>query len=276
MFSSLKIPFAFLVTGICWAWFSNPFITSLTKHLQPANQDMYRSLNDFIFVIIIAFILYFEIKRQKHKLAKSEEEYRHLFDSNPNPMWIYNNESLRFVRVNKAAIEKYGYNRHKFLRMTVNDIYLPGEPKKHQYYKNDQGDDYSISGQCKHKKNTGETFNVSIIAHPVLFKDKQCSLVMASDVNELIEKENKLQEAYQKLKAANDVLLKISWSNSHELRKPVCSMLGLISLLKQTTVESEKKEIFQLMEKCSLELDRLLRGSSQKVSEIAMVEEFEY
>ena len=276
MFNSLKIPFAFLMTGICWALFSNPLITFVTKHLKPGEQDIYRSLNDFIFVVIIAFVLYIEIKRQKHKLARSEEEYRQLFESNPNPMWIYNNDTLRFIRVNNAATEKYAYNKHKFLRMTINDIRSIEDHEKFQYYRNGQNDGFRPSTVRKHRKGTGEAFDVSIISHPVLFNNQQCSLVMATDISELTEKENKLQEAYQKIKIANEALLKISWSNSHELRKPVCSILGLVSLLKQTTNEYEMNEILVLMEKCSMELDRVLRRNSKKVTEMDMVEELTY
>jgi len=275
MFNSLKIPFAFLVTGVCWALCSNPVITSLTKQLKTPEQDMYRSLNDFLFVALIAVVLYFEIKKQKRKLVKSEEEYRYLFDSNPNPMWIYNDHNLRFARVNDAAIEKYAFSRHKFLRMTINDI---RSIEDHDYLqqKNAKKDGLNISGIHKHRKGTGEIFDASIITHPVLFNNQRCTMVMATDISELAEKEGKLQNAYQKIKTANEALLKISWSNSHELRKPVCSMLGLISLLKESNTEHEQEEIIQLMERCTTELDRLLKGNSEKVTEIEMVEDLNY
>ncbi len=276
MLNSLKIPFAFLVTGVCWALFSNPCISLITKHLNPGEQSLYRSFGDIIFVIIIAFVLYFEIKRQKHKLTKSEEEYRHLFDSNPNPMWIYSNTSLRFLRVNEAAIEKYAFNKHKFLRMTITDILSAEDKYEFPYHKNGRPDSCHAQGIRKHRKGTGEAFDVSIISHPVLFNNQQCSMVMATDITELTEKEGKLQDAYQKIKTANEALLKISWSNSHELRKPVCSMIGLISLLKQTTNEYEKIEIIELMEKCSTELDRVLRRNSEKVTEMELAEELTY
>src|SRR5258708_36961095 len=124
MFKSAKIPLSFLIIGICWALFSNPIITLFYRHLAPHEQDSYRSLNDLIFVVIISYVLYVKIKKQQYKLTKSEEEYRQLFESNPNPLWIYD-EKQRFVKVNNAAVEKYGYSRRKFLKMTTNDILAP-------------------------------------------------------------------------------------------------------------------------------------------------------
>src|SRR3984885_14131306 len=121
IFNSARIPLSFLLIGICWALFSNPIITLFYRHLTPTEQDSYRSLNDLVFVIIISYVLYVKIKNQQHKIRKSEEEYRQLFESNPNPLWIYN-EKLRFVKVNNAAVETYGYNRRKFLKMNIEDI----------------------------------------------------------------------------------------------------------------------------------------------------------
>src|SRR5579862_3206289 len=121
MLKSARIPLSFLVIGICWALFSNPIITLFYRHLAPHEQDSYRSLNDLIFVVIMCYVLYVKIKKQQIKLTKSEEEYRQLFESNPNPLWIYN-EQLRFVKVNDAAVKKYGYSRKKFLKMTTDNI----------------------------------------------------------------------------------------------------------------------------------------------------------
>src|SRR5215208_4338508 len=55
-------------------------------------------------------------------LRESEREYRLLFDENPNPMWVCDTETFRFLAVNEAAIEKYGYTREEFLAMTILDI----------------------------------------------------------------------------------------------------------------------------------------------------------
>lgn len=268
MFNSLKIPFAFLITGICWALFSDPFINFFTSHTGFIDKDLFRKLNEFIFVVVIAFVLYFKIKKHELKLSKSEEEYRHLFESNPNPMWIYNKKTLRFIRVNNAAVEKYRYSRSMFLKMTINDIRPPEEHDRLNDYIKTMRNGIHLAGNWKHMKGSGEVFNVSIIAHPVLFDNQDCTLVMAADITELLDKERKLQQAYLKIKTANEALLHISWSNSHELRKPLCSILGLINLMKFSTDVHEQKEMLHLLEECSLELDKVVRQNNEKVTQI--------
>jgi len=272
VFQSARIPLTFLVIGICWALFSNPVITFFFRHLAQTEQDSYRSLNDLVFVIIISYVLYVKIKRQQHQLTRSEEEYRQLFESNPNPLWIYNGK-MRFVKVNQAAVEKYGYSEKKFLKMHVDEINSAVEDKMLAEYLNQNQQERKLAGIWCHLKSGGGTFFVSIVSYPVLFNNERCQLVMATDITELIEKERKLEGAYQKLKAYNEVLLQIAWSNSHELRRPLCSILALVNLLKEAS-DNEREELLNLLEISSTELDDVVKQNNEKVTEIGLEQSF--
>jgi PAS domain S-box-containing protein len=261
VFNSFKIPVAFLITGFIWALFSDPLITYFTTHTGFTDKDLFRRLSEFAFVVAIAFILYFEIKKYKLKLSRSEKEYRHLFESNPNPMWIYNNHTLRFIKVNKAAIEKYKYSKSAFLKMTVNDVRPSEEYDRLNVHLISPAEIVRRKGIWRHLKATGEVFYVTLISQDILFNNERCGLVMATDITEILDKDRKIRNA-------NEALQQISWSNSHELRKPLCSILGLVSLLKFSTDEHEQKEMLHLLEECSLELDVVVRKNNEKVTEI--------
>ena len=56
-----------------------------------------------------------EQKQAQQKLIQSEEKYRLLFEKSPQPMWIFDTQTLRFLEVNRAAIEHYGYSHEEFL-----------------------------------------------------------------------------------------------------------------------------------------------------------------
>jgi signal transduction histidine kinase len=139
-----RIPVLFLVTGILWGLLSDPVITLFFSHLAPGHLDLFRSLNDFAFVIIISIVLYIEIGNQQRKL----------------------------------------------------------------------------------------------------------------------------QEANQKIIKRNEILLNVTWSNSHELRKPLCSMLSLVSLLKETTDEQERKEYILLLQQSTIEMDEITQKNNIELNAI--------
>src|SRR5205814_6555 len=61
-------------------------------------------------------------REAEESLRESEKQYRLMFDSNPNPMWIFDRETLAFLAVNDAAIRHYGYSCEEFLALTIKDI----------------------------------------------------------------------------------------------------------------------------------------------------------
>jgi PAS domain S-box-containing protein len=56
-----------------------------------------------------------------------DPDYRALFESNPEPVLVFDRETLAFLEVNPAAERLYGWSREEFLHMTAKDIRPPGE-----------------------------------------------------------------------------------------------------------------------------------------------------
>src|SRR5690606_8041732 len=49
-------------------------------------------------------------------------EASQFFDLLPDPMWVFDPATLKFLDVNGAALLKLGYSRQQFLGMTIADI----------------------------------------------------------------------------------------------------------------------------------------------------------
>jgi signal transduction histidine kinase len=71
-----------------------------------------------------------------------------------------------------------------------------------------------------------------------------------------------VQDRTQKLKEQNERLSKYAFMNSHELRGPICRMIGLLNLLKKTKSEEQKK-ILDLIQETGLELDVITKQINQ-------------
>ena len=61
-------------------------------------------------------------KRPQSPVRNGEQQYRLLFDANPCPMYIFDENTLQFLDVNQAALQLYGWSRKAFLQMTAKQI----------------------------------------------------------------------------------------------------------------------------------------------------------
>ncbi len=141
-----------------------------------------------------------ERKRFEEALRDSEERYRLLFESTPQPIWVYNEDTLGFLAVNEAATRTYGYTRDEFLSMTIDDI-RPQEDIPTLLIKNAaDANELVISSPWRHRTKTGKTIYVERSSHPVVFDGKNSKLVIVNDVTErklLDEKQQRLHASLQ-------------------------------------------------------------------------------
>ena len=138
------------------------------------------------------------------QLHDAMERYRLLFDSNPHPMWVYEEGSLRFLAVNDAAIDRYGYSRDVFLAMTIKDIRPPEDVPAllESVARNPGGIDRS--GSWRHQTKDGAVFDVEITSHPLQFAGSRARLVLADDVTERKRAEEAVRAAEERFHSAFD------------------------------------------------------------------------
>ena len=141
-----------------------------------------------------------ERARMESRMRESEERYRLLFESTPQPIWVYDIETLRFLAVNQAAVNNYGYTREEFLSMTTNEL-RSSEEMPALLIKTTAGvDEPVISSPWRHRRKDGSSIYVEMTSHPLDFKGHKAQLVIASDVTErklLDEKQQKMHATLQ-------------------------------------------------------------------------------
>jgi two-component system, cell cycle sensor histidine kinase and response regulator CckA len=140
-----------------------------------------------------------ERKLAEERAAESERSYRLLFEANPNPMWVYDSETLRFLAVNDAAIHTYGYTRTEFLTMAIEDIRPPEERDRlHRLLKTSLPSDahgLNLSGIWRHRRKDGSLFDAEITSEDHVFEGRPARIVMALDVTERYEAEQALRRS---------------------------------------------------------------------------------
>lgn len=134
-----------------------------------------------------------EAKRAYEALAESEERYRNLFACHPQPMWIYDQESLQFLAVNRAAIAHYGYSEAEFLSMTIEDIRPAEDVPSLLDNLQHKPSGYIASGIRRHLKKDGSVIAVDITTHDVEFEGRRAQVILANDITERLQVQAQLE-----------------------------------------------------------------------------------
>lgn len=137
------------------------------------------------------------------ELRQAELRYRKLFDLSPQPMWIFDQETLRILQVNAAAIAHYGYSEEEFLQLTIADI-RPAEdvPKLREFVSGRTQDSPTDAGVWRHIKKDGTLIFVEVFGHGIDFGGRRARWAMVSDITGRVKAEQELGAIRERLEAA--------------------------------------------------------------------------
>ena len=211
-----------------------------------------------------------ERKQAEIVLRDSEERYRLLFESNPNPAWVYDSETLEFLAVNQEAIRRYGYSGEEFRAMTLREIRPTEDVALLVESLAKRGRTIEKAGPWRHRKKDGTLIDVETVSTAIPFEGRKARLVLAIDITErkrneeaLIRYSQEVEEARhrvelqaeqliaqsEELARARDAALEASRlksafvaNMSHEIRTPMNGVIGMTGLLLDTDLGPEQRE----------------------------------
>ncbi|RME45123.1 MAG: response regulator, partial [Caldilineae bacterium] len=211
------------------------------------------------------------LQSRQEKLAKSEMRYRLLFEDNPQPMLVYDRQTLRILDANRAAVAHYGYTRDEFLSLTVKDIRPPEDVPAFLKALRQQQDERRAEAFSRHQTKDGRIIEVKIHAHPVPFQNHDARLVLITDITAQKRAEAERQQLIAELETQNERLRTL-----YEMGKLINSTLETEEILNYLTDEAMRvtraahgQVLVVRKEKGCFER-RALRGFSPEETERAM------
>lgn len=177
-------------------------------------------------------------------------------------MYVFSLVSLRFLDVNAAAIENYGYSKEEFLSMTLRDI-RPDEDEAYlmehiSILKNAQGT--HNMGVFRHKKKSNEIIQVEIKSSNIDYRYERAAIVLANDITDQLN-------YIQAIERQNETLRDIAWIQSHVVRAPLARVMGLAKIIldfKQENFSLDDINILKMIVESAEELDVIIKEVVEK------------
>jgi len=145
-----------------------------------------------------------QLAEQTKTIADCEFRQGLLFSSNPSPMWIFDCHTLRFLEVNDAAVNTYGYSREEFMGMTVLDIRPEEGVPIFLEDVSERRDGHKHAGIWQHRRKDGSIFPAEVVTFEFHKDGHAKRLILAIDVTERCRVEAALRESEASLKALVD------------------------------------------------------------------------
>jgi hypothetical protein len=211
-------------------------------------------------------------KRAEEALRDSEARYRLLFESNPQPMWVYDRESLAFLAVNDAAVFHYGYSREEFLSMTIKDIRSPEDVPALLDNVSNGNPGVKAAGTWRHRKKDGNIVEVEVISHPLDFGGRNAKLVLANDITERKRAEEALRETEEQLRQSQKLegVGQLAGGIAHDFNNLLTVIGGYSDLLLRASgleesAREKMEEVKRAAERASTLTRQLLAFSRKQV-----------
>jgi len=176
-------------------------------------------------------------------------------------MWVFEVQSLRFLAVNFAAIDKYGYTLEEFLSMTIKDIRPKDEIDR--LLKLDLSITFNKSGIWRHKLKNGKIIHAEVTGHSLDYEGREARLVVAYDVTETINYEQEILDF-------NHTLEKRVNERTRELHEAIQEQATLTEELETSNEElmSTNEQLIEAQEVIRKQSQELVRQSEERLNQV--------
>jgi two-component system cell cycle sensor histidine kinase/response regulator CckA len=141
------------------------------------------------------------------RLKLQEQQYRLLFQTNPNPMWVFDTKTFEILAVNDAAVSQYGYSREQFLKLTLRDLRPAEDMVDLTKSLSPSNAPAHFSGEFRHVRKDGSPIRVEIYSSPIVWDGSAARIVTAIDITQRKQAEERLREQADIINRAHDIVV---------------------------------------------------------------------
>ena len=157
-------------------------------------------------------------------------------------MWMFDRDTLRFVMVNEAAIQHYGYTRDEFAAMTIADI-RPHEDVAALRADIGSSQQFSPGKKWRHRKKDGTEILVEIRATNFELDGKNVRLVLVNDVTDRARAEQALRKTEEQLRHAQkmEAIGRLAGGVAHDFNNVLTVVQSYACMLEDSLESSDPR-----------------------------------
>lgn len=207
---------AYLVVGSLWILLSDGLVEAVSRDAEWLVQAQRYKGMVYIAVTTLGLVAlvhggYRRVLAMQDRMARSDLQVRDLFDHHPQPMWVYDLQTFRFLRVNNAALVAYGWSRDEFLALTAKDIRPPEEVASFVAAVGLRAAGAGSPGIFRHRTRQGRILMARISEHRVELDGRQAMMVMALDVTEEVRMHDAVRKQARQFAQLHQSLGEVLW-----------------------------------------------------------------
>src|SRR5580658_5303930 len=134
----------------------------------------------------------------KRLLKDKDKKFRLLFQESPQPMWVFDAESLKILEANAAATALYGFTSAEFQSMTLADI--QGAEEARRFSEWCRQPEHPTITSWRHCTKSGRLIDIEMAVHEIGYGGRQAQLAILVDISGRRDLEEQLRQA-QKMEA---------------------------------------------------------------------------
>jgi PAS domain S-box-containing protein len=196
------------------------------------------------------------LKSSEAGLRDSEKKYRSLFDSGPNPIFVVDRKTFEIIDANQSAQSTYGYSKEELIHRPFTDL-GPFDLKERFDSDSKKGSGpqgHTSTQKVRHHKKDKTPFYVNVHSSPMIYGEKEATIIVTIDITEMMEKDAQLIQAGKMTS-----LGEMSAGIAHELNQPLNAIRLGNEFLKKMMDESKKipeEELYFVVNEVTGQVDR--------------------
>jgi two-component system, cell cycle sensor histidine kinase and response regulator CckA len=212
--------------------------------------------------------------RLRQDVLETDRRARVVFDAHPQPMWIFDVDTLAILAVNEAAVHHYGWTHEEFGDMTIMDLLAPDDLAPLASAAVDLAPLRGEVARAHHQRRDGSLVDMELVSHELELDGRRARLVLATDTTDRARTRAALHQSEEQLRHAHraEALGRIAGGVAHDFNNLLTTIRGfgemlLLDMVPDDRRRSDVERICQAADRGALLTRQLLAFGRQQAQD---------